>query len=446
MSAPPGDFSYFNNRIFPVAIGFTARDSNMKIFFLTVSDEQDLLTSVSAISIKRNFCVVKVEVILNLNTPLERLALIRVAISIYNASAFSEFRDTLIEVTSLIQILPIKRLFRDRISNSVVPFLLREKLLDMFEPLSREIDSWKKDMSDFGIHKQLHICLTSSGAIDRVETAKKFVRSDDPNLLQRFTLACLFWMTEDVLNMWNKASVYERIHIEMTLLSEKSQKDERYQVSKVVTDCLKKWFDWLHAGGNPSALHSFVSESLFQYCHVPPKTNLLRALPPEKLRELIKCKYNTPYYRAYFSCLDFNQKMSFLQHEPFIVLDDHLKWPLQINFLEVASQAWEYLSGVEFLRLLRNISEQNTLPFRHIECESDFDYEGLLFEFWKQSPHYLKMLAKESNDWPCIMLNYHNLMMGWNQNDLKKSPVRRLLDSYSGPADQQTKKRRAIDM
>ncbi|GFQ75448.1 hypothetical protein TNCT_52351 [Trichonephila clavata] len=23
MSAPPGDFSYFNNRIFPVAIGFT---------------------------------------------------------------------------------------------------------------------------------------------------------------------------------------------------------------------------------------------------------------------------------------------------------------------------------------------------------------------------------------------------------------------------------------
>ncbi|GFY72254.1 uncharacterized protein TNIN_333941 [Trichonephila inaurata madagascariensis] len=338
---------------------------------------------------------------MNAIPPLERLALIRVAMSIYNASAFSKFRDTFLEVTGLTQIFPMRRLFRERISDSAIPNILREKLLDIFLPISREIDSWRKDMSDFGIHKQLDICLTSYGTIDRVETAKKFVRSDDPNLLQRFTLACLFWMTEDVLNIWNKASVYERIHIEMTLLSEKTKKDEYYRVHDVATNCLKKWLDWLHEGGDPYALHIFVNESFFNFPQVPPEANLVRALPPKKLRELIRSKFRTSYGRAYFSCLDYNQKMRFLQQEPFSVLEDYLRWPLQFYFLEMASQAWEYMAEADFTRLLRIISEEKTSPrIPYVDCESDFDYQGLLMEFWKQSPQRFKMFAEESHFCP----------------------------------------------
>ncbi|GFT69763.1 uncharacterized protein TNCV_3700461 [Trichonephila clavipes] len=349
---------------------------------------------------------------MNTIPPLERLALIRVAMSIYNASAFSEFRDTFLEVTGLTQIFPLKRLFRERISDSAIPIKLREKLLDLFLPISRELDSWKKDMSDIGIHKKLDICLTACGTIDRVETAKKFVRSDDPNLLQRFTLACLFWMHEDVLNIWNKASVYERIHIEMTLLSEKTREDERYQMHRVVTHCLKKWLDWLHEGGDPYVLHLFVNESFFRHSQIPPEANRVRALSPEHLRNLIKSKYfDTSYGRTYFACLDYNQKISFLQQEPFLVLEDYLKWPLQTSFLEMARHAWKYMTGRDFLRLLRIMSEEKTSPrIPYVDRESDFDYEGLLLEFWKQSPYHLKMHAKELHFCPRRIIMNSNKM------------------------------------
>ncbi|GFQ98676.1 hypothetical protein TNCT_272201 [Trichonephila clavata] len=101
----------------------------------------------------------------------------------------------------LTEMFSLKKLIRERISNSVIPTRLLEKFIDILEPLSNEIESWKRDMLDFGIHQQLDKCLTSSGTIDRIETAKKFVRSEDQNVLQHFVLACYFWLTADVIRL-----------------------------------------------------------------------------------------------------------------------------------------------------------------------------------------------------------------------------------------------------
>ncbi|GFT56295.1 hypothetical protein TNCV_346251 [Trichonephila clavipes] len=155
---------------------------------------------------------------MNYIASLEHLALIKLTISIQNSSEFLESIEKFRKSNDSTSEFPVKQFFRERLSESLIPNRLREKLLDIIEPLSYDIKSWKKELSDFGVRKQIDICLTSSGTIDKLETAKKFVRSEDQNVAERFALACHFWMTDDVLKMWNKASVDEKIRIERKLL------------------------------------------------------------------------------------------------------------------------------------------------------------------------------------------------------------------------------------
>ncbi|GFY62101.1 hypothetical protein TNIN_14461 [Trichonephila inaurata madagascariensis] len=162
------------------------------------------------------------------------------------------------------------------------------------------------------------------------------------------------------------------------------------------TQCLKKWFDWLHDGGDPCTQHNFIDKSLFHVFDTIPEPNLLRALPPEELRRKIKNKYYYQHGREYFSRLDYDLKLSFFQQEPLVVLKGYLKWPLQFKFLEMASQAWGYLTGKDFNELLWTIAEVKMKPSEpSLDFESDFDYEGLLHEFWKQSPHHLKLKVEQ---------------------------------------------------
>ncbi|GFV14649.1 uncharacterized protein TNCV_2586221 [Trichonephila clavipes] len=347
---------------------------------------------------------------MNFVPSLEHLALIRVGIFIYQTPEFEKLKEKYRRNNKFVSSLPLEKLIQKVTSNSEVPIPIIGKLLEIIEPLSNEIESWRTAMLDFGIHQQLHICLTSSGSIDRIETAKKFVRSEDQNVVQRFALACNFWLTDDVLKMWNKASVDERMDMKTKLVHSKDRyywipTIDRKSVLRVkknpeITKCLKKWFEWLLGGGETCNLYNYMKALYLQYSHVPPELNLLRAYPPHKLRLFITLKYETDYGRTYFSCLDYEQKMRILETEPRLILQDHLKWPLQFKFLEMANQAWEYLTGEDFYSLLWIINEDKMSFGRNdMNRERDFDYEGLLHEFWKQSPCHLKISAKQHHNW-----------------------------------------------
>ncbi|GFY62107.1 hypothetical protein TNIN_14521 [Trichonephila inaurata madagascariensis] len=160
---------------------------------------------------------------MNVLQSLESLALIKVAISIYHSSEFSEVQEKFRSPYGFLDLMKPKELFRETIPNFVLPFKHREKLLDIIQPIIMDIETWNVQKKKFGVRKQLDVCLTSSATIDRIATAKKFVRSEDHNVVERFALVCHFWMTDDVLKMWNKASVDERIHIDMELLLPKDE-------------------------------------------------------------------------------------------------------------------------------------------------------------------------------------------------------------------------------
>ncbi|GFY72260.1 uncharacterized protein TNIN_334001 [Trichonephila inaurata madagascariensis] len=372
---------------------------------------------------------------MNFVPSLEHLALIRVAIFIYQTPEVEKLKEKYRRNNRFVSTLPLEKLIQKVASNSAVPVTVISKLLDIIEPLSKEIESWRKAMLDFGIHQQFDICLTSSGTIDRIETAKKFVRSEDQNVVQRFALACNFWLTDDVLKMWNEASVDERIEIKTKLI----HSEDRYywiptinrisvlrvKKSPVITKCLKKWFDWLQGGGEPCKLFIYMKELYLEYPHVPPELSLLRAYPPHKLRLFITLKYETDYGRTYFSCLDYEQKMRILETEPRLILQDHLKWPLQFKFLEMANQAWEYLTGEDFYSLLWIINEDKmSFGKNDMNRGRDFDYESLLHEFWKQSPCHLKLSAKQHHNRRRNHLSGKHSKAEW-----KNSPLQKLLDT-----------------
>ncbi|GFU02470.1 uncharacterized protein TNCV_3247611 [Trichonephila clavipes] len=361
---------------------------------------------------------------MNVLQSLENMALIKVAICVYHSSDFSEVQEKFRSPYGFLDLMKAKELFGETISNFVLPIRLREKLLDIIQPIIMDIETWNMQKKKFGVRKQLDICLTSSGTIDRIETAKKYVRSKDQNVVKRFALACHFWLTDDVLKIWNKANVDERIHMEMELLHPENSSywrlerlrprtGEQFQVLETIK-CLKQWFDWLHGGGDPCTQRKFLDEHLFTFSHTIPEPNLLQALPPDKLRQLIKRKYRELSGRFYFSCLDYSQKLSLLQQEPFMILNDYLKWPLQFKFLEMAGQAWKYMTGNDFYGLLWIISRQIMSTGTHfVEFDSGFDYEILFLEFWKQSPYHLKISAKEHH-------NYHRYPTAFGSMILQK--------------------------
>ncbi|GFT56293.1 hypothetical protein TNCV_346231 [Trichonephila clavipes] len=106
----------------------------------------------------------------------------------------------------------------------------------------------------------------------------------------------------------------------------------------------------------------------------------------------------------------------------------------------MASQAWNYLTGKDFYLLLCIISDKRMSPRQlEIDHESNFDYEGLLHEFWKQSPHHLKISATELHDWQRELTDFLRMTEGM------QIPLQILLKNDPSVAHHQTKERISVD-
>ncbi|GFT16018.1 uncharacterized protein NPIL_378551 [Nephila pilipes] len=335
---------------------------------------------------------------------LQHLALVRVAITVYNSPEITDIKEKFKNALGSTDSREWKPLMLEKLKNSVLPDILHEKLLSILQPISLEIESWKEDMLDCVIHKPLDICWKSIGMIDREETAKRFVRSNDSDVLQRFAMACSFWMFDDVQKIWNKATVYERIHIEMTLMQEKKhstsneteERNPKRSKTNKVSEFWVMWFNWLHNGANPTTRYPSQQQrdrnkSLSWSFTVLSETSPQQTLPICKLHELMQQKYISKNYgHMYFSCRDDTLKTNYLQKAPLMILEYFLRWPLQFKFLEIAGLAWNHLKKSDFFSIMLYIYQQKIS-----KCCSDFDYVSLLQEFWDQSPEHFKAYAKE---------------------------------------------------
>ncbi|GBM74329.1 hypothetical protein AVEN_122141-1 [Araneus ventricosus] len=87
--------------------------------------------------------------------------------------------------------------------------------------------------------------------------------------------------------------------------------------------------------------------------------------------------------------MDEGERVETVSVRPATVLFCFLQWPLQYLFIDVAKQLWSHMNVIQFHETLHYIVSY-TIGFE------DFDYAGLLKEFWHPSPASYKRKIKKN--------------------------------------------------
>ncbi|GFU26252.1 uncharacterized protein NPIL_266591 [Nephila pilipes] len=295
-----------------------------------------------------------------------------------------------------------KRIFRQIMSSLPIPEVLQEKILHVIQPMHCEFQRWRhKNIAifrvDFG---QLNnICWNFLGAIDYTETAKILVRSEDFTFPQLFPVACTHWLADDLKRMWRAASTSDKKTLRRNI-----ETQYNYGVHIGLEIGMKQWIKWLEDGAVQGRLFSYVGDLIYLSRFIPPPIEIFQSLQPAVAkslrRRILSVHFDTSIGRDFFSKMDATLRMELFKEEPYSALAMFLCWPLQTEFLELASHLYPFLNGYTFTELIHTIISDECAPY--VTC---FDYKNILNSFWSQSPDALKREAKMSRkDW--ILQNY----------------------------------------
>ncbi|GFU20733.1 uncharacterized protein NPIL_393181 [Nephila pilipes] len=323
---------------------------------------------------------------MNFVLSLEHIALVKVAVTIYN---HPDFRDILRNCNrhlceGLCCLDKREQFIKKKIPYYTLPVVLLPNLLSVIQSLHCEFQAWEDfHSSNFGYDfSQLNnICWNFLGAIDYEETAKRLVHSEDFILSQRFSVACCYWLTNDVLRLWNGASTSQK---ETVIEIIQFRHHRRYSSSPLfVSQAEKQWIKWLEEGAAREKHFSYVGLLTYLPDVTPPSIEIWQQLTPIAVkrlqRRLLRNHWNTSIGRDYFSRMDANLRMEVFKDEPTCALALFLYWPLQTEFLEMFSQLHSFINADNFLRLLRLINSGKY-----------YDYTNLRRKFWLQCPDHLK--------------------------------------------------------
>ncbi|GBM05319.1 hypothetical protein AVEN_46861-1 [Araneus ventricosus] len=298
-----------------------------------------------------------------------------------------------------------------KISSLGLPKLLQKKVNGLIRPVLLEIEQWKEDHCEIlctHIDLQMQISWNPDGTINREKTAEALIQMENFDIRNRFVLACFYFLEDDILTLWHKLSCcYEQTSIYDT------------NASPIV----RFWVNWLKG-------HEMDWACLASECVLYPPPNLfpinalvfsrfLHLLPAsDKMHCLIfqinRRRMNRSDLFSCLSKLNRNERTKIFKECAKNILRHYINWPLQNHFLEMAECLWPYLSETNFQHLLEFI-----LHRRILQEWSDFDYIGLLKDFWLSSPDHFKEFVKGKNV-------YKSLMVVINHDRTKPLPKERL--------------------
>ncbi|GFU26248.1 uncharacterized protein NPIL_266551 [Nephila pilipes] len=296
-----------------------------------------------------------------------------------------------------------KQFFRQIMSSLPIPEVLQEKILHVIQPMHCEFQRWRhKNIAifreDFG--QLSNICWNFVGAIDYTETAKILVRSEEFTFLQLFPVACTHWLADDLRRMWRAASTSDK-----KALKRNVETQYNYGIHFELEIGMKQWIHWLEDGADQGSLFSYVGDLIYLSRFLPPPIDIFQNLQPAVTqglrRRILSVHFDTSIGRDFFFKMDTAHRMKLFKEDPYSALAMFLRWPLQTEFLELASQLYPFLKLNTFIELIHTIISDECAPY--VTC---FDYKNILRSFWSQSPDVLKRQAKMGRKaW--ILQNYN---------------------------------------
>ncbi|GFX73661.1 uncharacterized protein TNCV_5025651 [Trichonephila clavipes] len=262
-----------------------------------------------------------------------------------------------------------------KISSLGIPNIMRSELISIIRCICIEIDRWHKDHKDIFhfdfIDFQRYFCWSSQGKIDRAKTAQSLIKNETLRISERYNFARHYCFENDVKFLWKKLKEGDKIYF-----SSIGDYGVWFKYIATKTDINEIRIS-RNSRGNPFNMKAYFS--------------LLT--PIEKklwLKSFINCKAIN--YEDVHFCLSFlekNEQEDIWRQYSSKILQYYLVWPLQNEFLSVLKNIWPYMSIENYIDILHFIIYE-----RIMIGWNDFDYVGLMKEFWRQTPNNLKELVK----------------------------------------------------
>ncbi|GBO09900.1 hypothetical protein AVEN_114128-1 [Araneus ventricosus] len=315
---------------------------------------------------------------------LQRIAAVKVAVSLYNDDDIvymvEEMEDRIaLDYASFNRIRSegweeIRKATIEKIKGTV-PTCLQNTVVVLLRPLHVEFHWWMEDHPFVNLYTTDNsyknaICWTSNGTINRIQTAKDFIRNKSLISYGRFLMACTYFLENEVLTLWNEME-------EKTISLEDSSLAVRFWVKWLEEGATTPWTQMVEEHFKDADIRPMdTCIRLSSFFHVLSRENRLKYL------KFFDCSisHNDDLRRCmYYFHKEERHELCTVDSEG--VLRSFLKWPYYSEFLPTANILWPYLTPDSFYSVLR------TLLFDYIvKGFKYFDYFHLFKEFWQASP------------------------------------------------------------
>ncbi|GIX99033.1 hypothetical protein CDAR_518991 [Caerostris darwini] len=97
---------------------------------------------------------------------------------------------------------------KEKVSRLLLPKRMKEEISLLIPPIGAEILKWKYYHNEFLNEKLFEffltrkLCWTSLGTIDYKKTAELLVRSPKLDIVNRYRLACVYCLRDDIQSLW----------------------------------------------------------------------------------------------------------------------------------------------------------------------------------------------------------------------------------------------------
>ncbi|GFS35143.1 uncharacterized protein NPIL_538561 [Nephila pilipes] len=316
---------------------------------------------------------------------LQTLILTKVAIQIYKHPDIKTLEH---ETCNGIRYIPAeiwKPIAKEKLSSLNLPWTIQREVIALMIPLSVEIEEWEYDhipILDRRVWKpSIDYIWKENGTIDRIETAKNFIKCESNDVSQRFRMACVYWLEEEAKKLWQEMPETTRSSLSVIRVC-----DCKLGWENIVKD----WIAFIRSGTVDWRQHSFP-HSLTWYCQdsVVIQSSLLQELSPWEQFYVFKkvMKEVIPSHTKIFCLTQMNEKQfeNVLKKEPAEVFKALLNRPYHSQFEDMVDCIFKYLSEKDFVNVL------HIMICEHIRFKrNDYDYVNLLRDLWFRSPDSYK--------------------------------------------------------
>ncbi|GFQ75935.1 uncharacterized protein TNCT_652331 [Trichonephila clavata] len=285
------------------------------------------------------------------------------------------------------------KIIRERLSAFDIPWTLKNEIITLLKPMALEVKNWRADHKGIFTMLQewstLKFCFNADGTLNRIKTADSLIRSKRLGAETRFVLACQYWSSQNVFNVFGKI----RNTLRNELLWKYSRQNENFNEHE---KNVVKWIVQYRAGS------SFRFQPWGHFTDASLQSRRLNDLSELDCRSLLFQVFEDTNQmhvgRFCLSRMSADHREQLLALYPLKVLRIYLFRPYHQFFMETANKVWDLLSGKDFTRLLHIIICQKI-----VALWTDFDYVGLLRQFWHRSPNHLKQYVQETYIFEILM-------------------------------------------